>query len=50
MPLDESAEQSRQYALVARAIAFIRGHATQQPSLEEIAAAVLSSANSCGAW
>ncbi|RCX10090.1 methylated-DNA--[protein]-cysteine S-methyltransferase [Extensimonas vulgaris] len=40
MPLDESAEQSRQYALVARAIAFIRGHATQQPSLEEIAAAV----------
>ncbi|WP_144734648.1 methylated-DNA--[protein]-cysteine S-methyltransferase [Extensimonas perlucida] len=44
MPLDESAEQSRQYALVARAIAFIRGHATQQPSLEEIAAAVHVSA------
>jgi len=44
MPLDQSAEQSRQYALVAQAIAFIRGHAVQQPSLEEIAAAVHVSA------
>ncbi|NLF53410.1 MAG: methylated-DNA--[protein]-cysteine S-methyltransferase [Thauera phenolivorans] len=32
--------RSRQYATVARAIAFIRAHAGAQPSLEEIAAAV----------
>lgn len=39
MPYD-SQEASRHYALVARAIEFIRGHARSQPSLEEIAAAV----------
>jgi hypothetical protein len=50
MLLDDSAKQSRQDARVARAIAFISGHATRQPSFEEVAAAVLSSANSCGAW
>lgn len=39
MPSDTSA-QARQYARVARAIAFIRENAARQPSLEEIAAAV----------
>lgn len=38
--LDELLDPSRQFALVARAIAFIRTHARKQPTLEEIAAAV----------
>ena len=38
MRADEA--QSRHYATVARAIAFIRAHAGCQPALEEIAAAV----------
>lgn len=38
MPPDP-AEPARQYALVAQAIAFIRQHARQQPTLEQIAAA-----------
>lgn len=38
MSADETA--SRHYAIVARAIAFIRSHAQGQPSLEEVAAAV----------
>ena len=33
-------EQARQYALVARAITFIREHSKRQPSLEQIGAAV----------
>ena len=36
----EHDEQARQYAVVARAIAFIREHARLQPSLEQIGAAV----------
>jgi AraC family transcriptional regulator of adaptative response/methylated-DNA-[protein]-cysteine methyltransferase len=39
MPTPDS-EQSRHYALVAKAIAFIHAHAHSQPSLDEIAAAV----------
>lgn len=35
----DNPEQARQYALVARAIAFIRENAKQQPTLEQIAAA-----------
>ena len=38
-PPDEAVE-SRHYAVIARAIAFIRAHARAQPSLDEIAAAV----------
>lgn len=38
--MHESDEASRHYALVARAIAFIRSQARAQPTLEEIAAAV----------
>lgn len=38
-PPDEAVE-SQHYAIVARAIAFIRTHARAQPSLDEIAAAV----------
>lgn len=33
-------EQSRQYATVARAIAYLRAHAGRQPGLDELAAAV----------
>lgn len=36
----EQSEQARQYALVARAIAFIRAYAKDQPSLERVAEAV----------
>lgn len=39
MPV-ETPEQARQYALVARAITFIRENAQQQPTLEQIAEAV----------
>lgn len=35
----EPPEQARQYALVARAIAFIRENARQQPTLEQVAEA-----------
>ena len=37
---DATTAQSRHYAVIARAIAFIRGHARSQPTLEEIADAV----------
>jgi len=37
---DATAARSRHYAVVARAIDFIRGHARSQPTLEEIADAV----------
>lgn len=37
---DMTAARSRHYEVIARAIAFIRGHARSQPTLEEIAAAV----------
>lgn len=36
----EALEQARQYAIVARTIAFIRDNARQQPTLEQIAEAV----------
>jgi AraC family transcriptional regulator of adaptative response/methylated-DNA-[protein]-cysteine methyltransferase len=36
----EHADRARQYALVARAIAFIRASAKQQPTLEQVASAV----------
>jgi len=36
----EPASQARQYAVVARAIAYLRAHAQQQPTLAELAAAV----------
>ncbi len=39
-PADLTAEQQRQYDLVAQAIHFIHSHARQQPSLAEIAAHV----------
>ena len=35
-------EQSRHYQVIANAIAFIRAHALEQPSLDEIAAALES--------
>ena len=38
MSADETA--ARHYAIVARAIAFIRAHARSQPGLDEVAAAV----------
>ncbi len=38
--MPEAMDSSRHYAQVAEAIAFIRGHARAQPTLEEVAAAV----------
>jgi AraC family transcriptional regulator, regulatory protein of adaptative response / methylated-DNA-[protein]-cysteine methyltransferase len=40
MSVDPLAQQSRHYAVVARAIAYLRAHAQSQPALDEVAAAV----------
>jgi hypothetical protein len=37
----DNPEQARQYVLVARAISFIRENTQQQPSLEQVAVAIL---------
>lgn len=37
---DAAERECRHYALIARAIEFVRGHVAEQPTLEEIAAAV----------